>query len=56
MEAAVGMLSDPAVKEGLTHTVTSAATGSWTGTLWGLGATVAAVFAYKKAKKRPQQE
>lgn len=51
MDAAVGALSDPAVQEGLTQTVTSAATGSWTGTLWGLGATVAAVFAYGKGKK-----
>ena len=56
MEAAVGILSDPAVQDGLAQTATSAATGNWTGTLWGLGATAAAVFAYRKTKKLRQKE
>jgi len=50
-DAFAGVLSDPAVQEGLAQTATSAATGSWAGTLWGLGATVAAVCVYKKIKK-----
>jgi TctA family transporter len=47
------VLSDPAVQDGLAQTATSAATGNWTGALWGLGGTVAAVCTYKKLKKRP---
>ena len=51
MDAAAELLSDPAVQEGLAQTASSAATGSWAGTVWGIGATVAAVFAYGKVKK-----
>ncbi len=56
LEAATGILADPAVQDGMVQTVTSAATGSWTGTLWGLGATIAAVCAYKTTKKKPKLE
>ena len=46
------VLSDPAVQQGLQRTAESAATGNLVGTLWGLGATVAAVVGYKHVKKK----
>jgi len=52
-EKVTEVLSDPAVQEGLAQTATSAATGDWTGVLWGVGGTVAAVCAYKGIKKGP---
>ena len=47
MDAVAGTLSDPGVQEGLIQVAGSAATGNWTGTLWGVG-TIAAILAYRR--------
>jgi len=50
MDEVAGVLSDPGVRESLTTTAAGAVTGNWTGTLWGLGGIVAAVYAYRKLR------
>jgi len=55
MDEVAGVLSDPGVRESLTTTAAGAVTGNWTGTLWGLGGIVAAVYAYRKLRRTEEK-